>query len=252
MTQSKNTNTINDNLQYLKLGYMKENYIPMSNEASKRNWSHIQYFEALVEGEAQSKIDRSIKRRIKEAHFPQIKTLEQFQWSWPTKINQMQIKNLFRHQFIIQKSNVIFLGGVGLGKTHLAISLGYSACLKSHSVLFTTAIDIINNLSSAQNAGKFKYELNKYMKPFLLIIDELGYIPIDKVGADLLFQVISHRYEKGAMIITTNRAYKDWTGMFNNDAVLTSAILDRVLHHAESIVIEGKSYRMKDLINNTK
>ena len=252
MKEYTNGKTIESNLQYLKLGYVKENYISMSDKAAKENWSYIQYLESLLEGEMQSKLDRSIKRRIKEAHFPQIKTIDQFQWSWPQKINQMQIKNLFRHEFISQKSNVIFLGGVGLGKTHLAISLGYSACLKSLSVLFTTAIDIINNLSSAHNAGKLKYEMNKYLKPSLLIVDELGYIPIDKVGADFLFQVMSHRYERGSMIITTNRAYKDRTAMFNNDAVLTSAILDRVIHHAESIVIEGKRYRMKDLINNSR
>jgi DNA replication protein DnaC len=145
---------------------------------------------------------------------------------------------------------VIFLGGVGLGKSHLASALGYAACLKGHSVLFATAIDVINTLTAAQLAGRLKQELKKYTKPELLILDELGYLPIDKTGADLLFQVISLRYEQGALVITSNRAFKDWPEIFNNDATLTSAMLDRLLHHAETIVIEGKSYRMKDQIES--
>jgi DNA replication protein DnaC len=107
---------------------------------------------------------------------------------------------------------------------------------------------VINGLSAAQQAGDFQKELKKYLKPSLLVLDELGYLPIDKRGADLLFQVISHRYEQGSTIISTNRAFKDWPEIFNNDATLTSAILDRVLHHAETVVIEGRSYRMKDAI----
>jgi len=139
---------------------------------------------------------------------------------------------------------------VGIGKTHLASALGYAACLKGYSVLFATAIDVINTLTSAQAAGGMKQELKKYTRPGLLILDELGFLPIDKKGADLLFQVFSLRYEQGAMVITSNRAFKDWPEIFNNDSTLTSAILDRVLHHAETVVIEGKSYRMRDKIES--
>jgi DNA replication protein DnaC len=142
------------------------------------------------------------------------------------------------------------LGGVGLGKTHLATALGYAACLEGRSVLFTTAVDAINTLSAAQAANRLKAELKKYLAPSLLCLDELGFLPIDKHGADLLFQIISLRYEHGSMVITSNRAYKDWPGIFNNDSTLTSAILDRLLHHAETIVVEGKSYRMKGEIES--
>jgi DNA replication protein DnaC len=141
--------------------------------------------------------------------------------------------------------NLFYLGGVGLGKTHLSIALGYEACLKGHAVLFTTAIDIINTLSAAKTTGRLKQEMKKYAKPSLLIVDELGYLPIDKSGADLLFQVISIRYEHGSTLMTSNRAFKDWPRIFNNDSTLTAALLDRLLHHAETVVIEGKSYRMK-------
>ncbi len=113
-------------------------------------------------------------------------------------------------------------------------------------MLFATAIDVINTLAAAQAAGRLKAELKKYTRPAVLILDELGFLPIDKAGADLLFQVISQRYEQGALVITSNRAFKDWPEIFNNDSTLTSAILDRLLHHAETVIIEGKSFRMKD------
>ena len=135
-----------------------------------------------------------------------------------------------------------------MGKTHLASAIGYQACLQGYGVLFTTAIDVINTLTADLAAGQLKKGLKRYLKPELLILDELGYLPIDKRGADLLFQIISYRYEKGSIMITSNRAYKDWPEIFNNDATLTSAILDRLLHHAETLVIEGKSYRMKEVV----
>ena len=119
---------------------------------------------------------------------------------------------------------------------------------KGLNVLFATAIDAINGLAAAHAAGRLGPELKKYRNPDLLILDELGYLPLDKNGADLLFQVISHRYERGSIIITANRSFKQWPEIFNNDSTLTSAILDRVLHHANTVRIEGKSYRMKDQI----
>ena len=232
-------------LVYLRLPYIRENHEAVAQLAARKQWTHIHYLEELVKQESNLRWDRTIKRRIRMARFPVIKTLDQFNWSWPKKINQAQIKNLFRLKFIEEKSNVVFIGGVGLGKTHLASALGYQACLKGHTVLFTSAIDIINNLVSAQHTGVLKQELKKYLKPALLVIDELGYLPIDKIGADLLFQIISQRYEQGSIVITTNRVFKEWPQIFNNDSTLTSALLDRLLHHTEAVVIEGKSYRMK-------
>jgi len=251
MTDKKEAQSfIDQNLTYLKLSFMQDNYQEMATQAAKKHFSHVDYLEKLAEGEAAMRRDRFIERRIRLARFPVIKTLDQFKWSWPKKINRLQVRNLFRLNFIKDKSNVIFLGGVGLGKTHLASALGYAACLKSHSVLFATAIDVINTLTAAQAAGRMKQELKKYTLPALLILDELGFLPIDKAGADLLFQVFSLRYEQGAMVITSNRAFKDWPEIFNNDSTLTSAILDRLLHHVETVVIEGKSYRMRDQIES--
>jgi len=183
------------------------------------------------------------------ARFPTLKLLEDFQWSWPKKINRAQVQNLFRLAFVPEKANVIFVGG-GVGKSHLASALGHAACLAGHSVRFTTAVDIINTLTAAQIHHRLKIELKKLVSPAVLVIGEVGYLPIDKIGADLLFQVISQRYERGSIVLTTNQPYKSWPKLFNNDATLASAVLDRLLHHAQTVVIEGKSYRMKDQIDD--
>jgi DNA replication protein DnaC len=234
-------------IAYLKLSYIRENYESVATIAAKKKWTHIQYLSELIEQEANLRNDRTIQRRIQSAKFPVIKTLDQFNWSWPKKINQTQIKNLFRLKFIEEKSNVVFIGSVGVGKSHIASAIGYQACLKGHTVLFTSAIDTINNLIAAQHAGRLKQELKKYLRPKLIILDELGYLPIDKNGADMLFQIISARYEQGSIIITTNRVFKEWAQIFNNDSTLTSALLDRLLHHTEAVIIEGTSYRMKEV-----
>jgi DNA replication protein DnaC len=232
-------------LRALKLAFIAEHYGELAQQAAHKQWSHLDYLGQLVEGEALLRQDRATKNRIRLARFPVLKTLDQFRWDWPTQINRALIQHHFTLSFLKDHMNVIYLGGVGLGKTHLAIALGYEACLKGHSVLFVSAIDVINTLVAAKSAGRLKQEIKKYAKPTLLILDEIGYLPIDKSGADLLFQVISVRYEHGSTLVTSNRAFKDWPKIFNNDSTLTAALLDRLLHHADTVVIEGKSYRMK-------
>jgi len=230
-------------LTALNLPFMRENYQPLAKTAAAKQHSHIDYFTELLNGEAAAREDRRVQRCIAQARFPVLKTLDQFNWNWPTKINQPQIRNLFHLEFVAKRANVVFISGVGLGKSHLMTALGHAACQRGHSVLFTGAIDIINTLATAHATGSLKKALAAYVKPEVLCIDELGYLPIDKFGADCLFQIVSHRYERGATLLTTNRIYKQWAGIFNNDATLTSALLDRMLHHAETVLIEGKSYR---------
>ena len=235
-------------LAYLNLPFIREQFEDLAKQAAEKQWGPVDYLRRLIEGEAVQRQDRAQQRRIQQARFPVVKTLEQFNFTWPQKINRLQVQQFFRLKFIEEQLNLLFIGGVGLGKSHLAIALGYAACLAGHHVLFATAVDVINNLAAAQKAGRFGSELNKYLRPDVLILDELGYLPIDKHGADLLFQIISKRYERGPIILTSNKAFKHWTSIFNNDATLTAALLDRLLHHAETVVIEGKSYRMKDRI----
>ena len=233
-------------LDTLQLTFVREHYDAFVTTAANEQWDHLPLLARLLEGEAAQRRDRAIARRIRLARFPIKKTLDAFDWTWPKKINRQQVMNLFRLQFVEQASNVIFVGGVGLGKSHLAIALGLRACEERYPVLFASAIDVVNTLAAAQAADRLKQGLNRYIRPRVLLLDELGYLPIDKTGADLLFQIISQRYERGSTVITTNRVYRKWPEIFNNDATLTSAVLDRLLHHAETVVIQGKSFRMKD------
>jgi DNA replication protein DnaC len=173
---------LNQHLDYLKLKAIGGCYEDSSLKATKEGWSYLTFLNQLMEIESNLRQERAIARRIKAARFPVLKTLEQFSWSWPKKINQLQIKDLFRLQFMKQQANIILLGGVGLGKTHIATALGYHACLKGTKVMFVNAIDAINALMIAKKSGKLKLELRKYIKPELLILDELGYLPIDKSG----------------------------------------------------------------------
>lgn len=212
------SDSLNKLLLRLQLPFIRANYHELAQTAVEQGWGPLDYLQHLVEGEVSRREDKSLTQRIRRARFPLTKTLDQFQWNWPKKINRPQIQNLFRLNFIEHKSNAIFLGGVGLGKT----------------------------LSAAAATGSLKRAMQRYVKPRLLIVDELGYLPIDKLGADLLFQIISERYERGSILMSTNRAYKHWPEIFNNDNTLTSALLDRVLHHAETCVVEGKSFRAKD------
>lgn len=235
-------------MNMLKLPFMQENHLALAQSAASKHWSHLDYLGELLSGEVSARQDRRVQRCIALARFPVLKTIDTFDWDWPTQVNRMLVQNLFRLDFVKQRANVVFIGGTGLGKSHLMTALGHAACQQGHSVLFTGAIEIINTLADAQASGSIKRVMHHYIKPAVLCIDELGYLPIDKFGADCLFQILRHRYERGTTLITTNRVYKQWASIFNNDAVLTSALLDRLLHHAETVLIQGKSFRSKDQI----
>lgn len=155
----------------------------------------------------------------------------------------MQVEHLFELEFLTTRANAVFVGPTGIGKSHLATALAHAACLRGHRVLFAAAIDIVNRLSAAESNRQLARELKRYQSPELLLIDELGYLPLDKRGAELLFQVIAKRYERGSILLTTNIAFKDWPRIFAGDAALTTALLDRLLHHAQAVAIEGDSYR---------
>jgi DNA replication protein DnaC len=191
---------LSEQLEYLKLKYVADQYGPLADEAIRQPWDHREYLRRLIEGEYNDQRQRRVAARIKSARFPVIKTLEQFNWTWPKKINRLAVQNLFRLEFVAQNANVVFLGNVGTGKSHLATALGYAACLEGHSVLFAGAIEVINDLQAAQKNGGLKRALKKYLRPAIVILDEVGYLPIDQKGADLLFQVISQRYERGSPV----------------------------------------------------
>lgn len=242
----KTNASLNDQLKYLKLAFFRQYHQELAAETAKNNGSHQDYLRQLVTGETQRRFDHGTQRRIKAARFPMIKTLADFNWSWPKTINQAQIQLLFQLDFIDKGVNVIFLGGVGLGKTHLAIALGYAACLQGYPVLFSSAIGLINSLHSLKGPH-FQKQLAKFLRPALLVVDEVGFLPIDKQGADLLFQVISERYQRSApIVLTSNLVFSQWPGIFNHEAATTSAVLDRLLHRAEVIEIHGRSFRTRN------
>lgn len=238
--------TFEEQLRYLKLAHLGGHHEALSAQAAQERWSHAEFLRRVIEAESHDRQQHALVRRIKAARFPVKKTLDQFRWDWPKQINEAQVRHLFDLRFVAERANAVFCGGVGLGKTHLASALGYAACQGGHSVLFTTAVDAINTLVAAQAVHRLAAELKRYLAPALLVIDEVGYLPLDKAGADLFFQIVSQRYERGSIIVTTNKAYKHWPAIFHNDAGITAAILDRLLHRAQTIVLEGASYRMKD------
>lgn len=240
------TPILHEHLDALRLPFIKAHYAAQAKEAAKASRTHVDCLTRLIDGEFLQRQQHTVQRRVRAARFPVLKTLEGFRWDWPKEINRLQVQNLFRLDFLDDHVNPIFVGNVGVGKTHLASALGYAACLEGHAVLFANAITVINDLSAAQQHGDLKRELKKYLRPRVLILDEIGYLPIDQHGANLLFQVISQRYERGSTILTTNKPFKHWPSIFNNDSTITCAVLDRLLHHAETVLIEGPSYRMKD------
>jgi DNA replication protein DnaC len=242
--------TLEDTLTALKLSWIRENIDEEVAIAVRKNRSPHELIERLLEGELATRNARAVERRIRQAKLSRRPTLVDFDFNWPQKINADQIRHLFSLDFIKNATNVVFIGNVGLGKSHLAEAIAVQACEHNINALFAPATTIINELADAQQLGIFTKTLNRYLRPTLLIIDELGYLPVDKLGAELLFQVLAGRYEKASTIITTNRIYKEWNKTFANDNAMTAAVLDRVVHHCETIIIEGQSYRLKDRVNH--
>ncbi len=241
---------LNQAIKQLKLGWMLDNYEHELAESARKSRTSHDLLLRLCGGEIEARRARAIDRKVRAAKLPAVRTIEDFDWTWPKHINKEKVRHLFTFDFMRHCQNVIIVGTVGLGKTHIAVALASQACQNGCNVLFTPAVDIINTLAEAQADGNLRKAIKRYIRPQILIIDELGYLPVDRVGAELLFQVLGSRYEKASTVITTNRKYADWSKTFANDATLTSAVLDRVLHHSETIVITGESYRMKDRIDN--
>ncbi len=216
-----------------------------AQDAAAKSWSHVQFLEALLSEEAAARHERIVQQRLREARLPLIKTMEAFDWNHPTFIQKQLILNAFHLDFVGKKENFILVGSSGLGKSHIALALGYAACQKEIKTRWVTAAEIINILS----ATKADHSTEKVLKTFkayeLLLIDELGFLPLDKEGSDLFFQLISRRYEQGSVVLTTNRPFKEWGQIFNDNTV-ASAILDRLIHHCQLAKIGGTSYRVKD------
>lgn len=235
-----------ENLLELSLHHMAENFQQVLDEVSGSGGSALQALERLIGDELAERQTRTMTRRIINAHLPKEKALAEYDFDFPKRIPKQKLLRYFDGDFIPTHANLVLVGPQGVGKTHLAVALGYTACRLGLGVRYVRAIDMINELIAAQNREMLGKVLRQYTRPDLLLVDELGYLPVDKRGADLLFQVVSARYERGSIVMTTNRPFKDWGAILDVDPTLASAMIDRLMHHGEAIVIEGKSYRVKD------
>lgn len=232
-------------LRALKLAGIINCYRELAERAATGKLQYEEYLCLLLEEELRGKTERSLNSKIRKARFPFIKTLEEFDFSFQPGLSEKEIIRLGSLEFIESKGNLVFLGPPGVGKTHLAIALGIKACQAKYRVIFISAQKLIEDLMLALKDGSITEKLLAYSRFDLLIIDELGYMPIAREQANLLFQLISLRYERGAIILTSNYNFDEWGNVFQ-DNVVAAAIIDRIVHHARIFYINGDSYRLKN------
>ena len=238
-------NTVVNRLDTLNLNGIKKVLSTSLDNYNKNNKSFLEGLNDLLDEEIKYRQKHASEKNISVAHFPFIKTLTEFDFDFQSTVNKKTIMDLSTLRFIEENKNIIFFGASGVGKTHLATALGIEAAKNRYSVYFISCNDLINNLLVAYRENKADQRIKHYSKYRLLIIDEIGYLPIDKTGSNLFFQLISKRYETKSTIITTNQTFDKWGEVFG-DSVVANAILDRLVHHSEIINIKGESYRMKE------
>ena len=248
MTKPDNTSRsqLDRDLDQLRLPEIAKRYQEILDDAARKGSSMLEVLAILIGVERTARDQRALERRLREARLPLRKTLAEYNFQFPKRISKTAIVRLFDCDFIPRHGCAVLIGPTGTGKSHLLSALGYVACEKGHSVRHVRVVDMINHLTTAQINGLLGKALKSYTRPDLLLLDELGYLPIDKRGADLLFQVIAARYETGSIVLTTNRPFREWGTLFDVDNTLATALIDRLMHHGEALVIKGESYRMKD------
>lgn len=217
----------------------------LARQAREESWGFEEYLHEVLAAEQTSRCESAVRHRLREARFPEIKTLDTFDFASADSVSAVQIAELARGDWIGRAENVIFAGPIGTGKTHLAIALGVEAARQRRRVLFHRAAELVRALLEARDARELGRFQRRLQHVDLLIVDELGFVPFDRAGGELLFNLLAERYERHSVIVTTNLPFADWVKVFAGDEKLTTALLDRLAHHATVITTKGKSYRMR-------
>jgi DNA replication protein DnaC len=237
--------TLSDKLRRLGLNATADTLNDLLARATRTRWSPTQLLEHVVQAELDDRARRRLERQLRAARLGRFKPLADFEWDWPKQLHRPTVERVFSLDFITKGENVILVAPQGLGKTMLTKNLVHQAVLAGHSALFITASDLLLDLSSRETARALERRLRAYTRPQVLAIDEIGYLAYDSHAADLLFQIVSRRYEHRSIVVTTNLAFQDWHTVFPN-ASCAVALIDRLTHHAELIPIEGESYRRRE------
>jgi DNA replication protein DnaC len=240
---------VEEYLKRLRLPAILREYKEVMRDAESRGMNYEEFLRVLLENEVNQRNDNMLNLRIRQAKFPFPKTIDSFDFTAAPYINKPKVLGLHRSEFIDKKENIILIGNSGTGKSHLSISLGYAACHNGYSVQFWSAAQLCNELLEAQSEKKLLALEKRWLKSDLIILDDVGYIPFSKAGAQLLFQFCASRYEKGSMIITSNLEFSNWTQVFG-DEQMTAALVDRLTHRSHILVMNGDSYRFKESLKS--
>ena len=243
--------SLTENLRRIGLRRLADDLNDVIARATRARSSPVALLEAVVTAELDDRTRRSLERRLAHARLGRFKPLAEWEWDWPKRVNRPALERVLALDFLSKTENVLLVGAQGLGKTMLAKNIAHQAILAGHSALFITAADLLLDLNGQETARALERRFRHYAHPHLLVIDEIGYLSYDGHAADLLFQIVSRRYESKALLVTTNLPFKQWDTIFPN-AACAVALIDRLTHHAEIIAIEGDSYRLRDAERSQK
>ena len=232
----------------LHLANLEDNLGALCERADSSQLGYLEFLDLVLEEETGVRDGRRFRNALKLSGLPHHKTIDEFDFAFQPDLDKRKVRDLASLAFVEEKSNVALLGPPGVGKTMLAVSLAVAACQAGYSIYFTNLDDLVRNLREAESSGRFAKKLQTYLKPSVLVVDEVGYLPLNRTDANMVFQMVSRRYERGSIIVTSNKSFGEWGQVFGDD-VLASAILDRLLHHCEVVSINGPIYRLKDHVS---